>query len=202
MKLYYSPGACSLASHILLNETGSKHELVKVNLGEHKTETGEDFYAINPKGAVPALKLDNGEVLTEGAAILQYVGDHAAGSTVMPKAGSMERYRQAEWLNWIASEFHKPMGSFFNKAMTEKAGDLNRANVENKLAHLDKHLAGHDFLMGKAFTAADAYAFTVLTWAGASGVDTAKYKNVAAYKERVGARPAVQKAMKAEGLVK
>jgi glutathione S-transferase len=202
MKLYYSPGACSLASHILLNETGTRHEAIKVNLGEHKTEKGEDYYAINPKGAVPALQLDNGDVLTEGAVILQYVGDHAADSNVMPKAGSMERYREAEWLNWIASEFHKPMGSFFNKAMTEKAGDINRATVEKRLAHLDKHLAGHDYLMGKTFTAADAYAFTILTWVGATGIDLAKYKNVAAYSARVGARPAVQATMKSEGLVK
>jgi glutathione S-transferase len=202
MKLYYSPGACSLASHILLNETGTKHEAIKVNLGEHKTEKGEDYYGINPKGAVPALRLDNGEVLTEGAVILQYVGDHAAGSNVMPKAGSMERYRQAEWLNWIASEFHKPMGSFFNKAMTEKAGDLNKITVDKRLAHLDKHLADHEFLMGKTFTAADAYAFTILSWGGHAGIDTSKYKNVSAYMARVGARPSVQSAMKAEGLIK
>lgn len=202
MKLYYSPGACSLASHIVLNETGSNYEAIRVNLGEHKTEKGEDFYGINPKGAVPTLKLDNGEVLTEGAVILQYVGDHAEGSSVMPKAGTMERYREAEWLNWIASEFHKPMASFFNKAMTEKAGDLNRAVVDKRLAHLDKHLAAHAYLMGKTFTAADAYAFTILSWGGHAGFDLSKHKNVAAYVARVAARPSVQKTLKEEGLAK
>jgi len=202
MKLYYSPGACSLASHILLNETGAKFEAVKVNLGEHKTEKGEDYYTINAKGAVPALRLENGEVLTEGAVILQYVGDHAADSNVMPKAGTMERYREAEWLNWIASEFHKPMGSFFDKAMTEKAGDLNKVTVNKRLDHLDKHLATHEYLMGKTFTAADAYAFTILSWSGHTGFDLSKHKNVAAYVARIGARPSVQKTLKAEGLTK
>jgi glutathione S-transferase len=200
MKLYYSPGACSMASHILLNETGAKFEAVKVNLGTHKTEKGEDFYAINSKGAVPALKLNNGDVLTEGAVILQYVGDQAEGSSVMPKPGSMERYREAEWLNWIASEFHKPMGSFFNKAMTEKVGDLNKVAVGKRLAHLDKHLATHDYLMGKTFTAADAYAFTILSWAGHAGIDTSPYKSVTAYMARIAARPSVQATLKAEGL--
>ena len=200
MKLYYSPGACSMASHIALHETGAKFEAVKVTLNDHKTAKGEDFYAINPKGAVPTLQLDNGQVLTEGAVILQYIGDHAEGSTIMPKAGTMERYREAEWLNWIASEFHKPMGSFFNKAMAEKAGDLNKVTVDKRVAHLDQHLATHHYLMGKTFTAADAYAFTVLSWAAHAGIDISKYKNVGAYMARVGARPSVQATLKAEGL--
>jgi glutathione S-transferase len=204
MKLYYSPGACSLASHITLRETGAKFDLVKVNLADHKTEAGVDFYTINAKGAVPALQLDNGEVLTEGALIMQYVGDHAKDKDVhvMPKAGTMERYREAEWLNWIASEFHKPMGSLFNKDMASKAGDVIKANIDKKLAHLDKHLANHEYLMGKQFTAADGYVFTVLSWASHTGVDLSKYKHVTAFHARVGARPAVQAALKAEGLAK
>ena len=204
MKLYYSPGACSLSPHIVLRETGAKFDLVKVNLADHKTEAGEDFYAINPKGAVPALQLDNGDVLTEGAMIVQYVADHAKDHDVdvMPKAGTMERYRQAEWLNWVAAEFHKPMGSLFGKDMASAAGDLIKINIDKKAAYLDKHLAKHEYLMGKHFTAADAYAFTILSWAPHVGADITKYKNVAAFQARVGARPAVQAALKAEGLIK
>jgi len=191
-----------MASHIVLNESGSKFEAVKVNLGEHKTEKGEDFYAINPKGAVPTLQLDNGHVLTEGSAIVQYIGDHAADSHVMPKPGTFERYREVEWLNWIASEFHKPMGSLFNKDMASKAGDLIKTNIEKKLAHLEQHLAKHEYLVGGHFTAADAYAFTILSWAAHVGVDLSKFKSAAAYQARIAARPAVQSALKAEGLIK
>lgn len=200
MKLYYSPGACSMASHIALIESGAKFEAVKVNLADHKTEKGDDYYKINPKGAVPALQLDNGHVLTEGAVILQYIGDHHPEAHLVPKPDTFERYREAEWLNWIASEFHKPMGSFFNKAMTEKAGDLHKANVEKKLTHLDKHLASHDYLVGKSFSAADAYCFTILSWAAHHGIDLSKHTNVLAYQARVGARPSVGKMLKAEGL--
>jgi len=202
MKLYYSPGACSLSPHIVLREAGVKFDLIKVNLADHKTEAGEDFYAVNPKGQVPTLKLDNGHVLTEGAIIAQYVGDHAPESHVVPKAGSFERYREAEWLNWIASEFHKPMGSLFNKDMAGKAGDLIKANIGRKLDYLESHLAKHEYLVGGHFTAADAYAFTILSWAGHVGVDLSKHAHVVAYQARIGARPAVQAALKAEGLVK
>jgi len=204
MKLYYGPGLCSLSPHIVLRETGTKFDLVKVSLADHKTETGEDYYAINPKGAVPALQLDNGEVLTEGAVIVQYVGDHAKDKdvSVMPKAGTMERYREIEWLNWIASELHKSYSPLFNKAFAEKAGDIQRANIEKKVAHLDKHFAGNEYLLGKTFTAADAYAFTVLGWSPHVGIDLSKHKNVTAFQARIGARPAVQAALKAEGMVK
>jgi len=202
MKLYYSPGACSMSQHIVLHETGAKFDIVKVDLGTHKTETGEDYYAINPKGAVPALMLDNGEVLTENVAIAQYVGDHAKESHIMPKAGTMERYREVEWLNWVSAEFHKPMGSLFGKDMAAKAGDLIKANVEKKLAYLDQHLAKHEYLVGNHFTAADAYAFTILGWAGHVGVDLSAHKNVGAYMGRVAQRPAVQATLKAEGLAK
>jgi glutathione S-transferase len=200
MKLYYAPGACSMASHIVLHETGAKFDLVKVTTSDHKTETGEDYYSINAKGAVPALKLENGEVLTEGSAILQYIGDHAGDAKVIPKAGSMERHRENEWLNWIASEFHKPMGSLFHKDMAAKAGDLIKANLAKKLAHLDQHLAKHDYLVGGHFTAADAYAFTILSWAGHVGVDLSPYRHVGAFIGRVSQRPSVQATLKAEGL--
>jgi glutathione S-transferase len=198
MKLYYSPGACSLSPHIALREAGQKFDLVKVDLGTKKTEKGEDYYLINAKGAVPALQLDNGSVLTEGAAIVQYVGDHAEGSSLVPKAGTMERYREVEWLNWIAAELHKSMGSLFNKDMAAKSGEIIKKRIDAHLAYLDKHLAKNDYLLGPHFTAADGYAFTILGWAPHVGVDTSKYKNVAAFIERVGKRPAVQAALKAE----
>ncbi len=202
MKLYYSPGACSMSSHIVLRETGATFEAVKVDLGTKKTEQDADYLAINPKGAVPALQLDNGEVLTECAVIAQYVGDHAQGSDIMPKAGTMERYREAEWLNWIASDFHKPMGSLFNKDMAAKAGDLIRANITRRATTLDSHLAKHEYLVGDRFTAADAYAFTVLNWAGIVGFDLAPFTHIGPYMARIAARPAVQATLKAEGLIK
>jgi glutathione S-transferase len=202
MKLYYSPGACSMSQHIVLRETGTKFDLVKVNLGTHQTESGDDYYKVNAKGAVPALMLDSGDVLTENTAIAQYVGDQAKDSQVMPKAGTMERYRQVEWLNWISAEFHKPMGSLFNKDMAAKAGDLIKANIDKKAAHLDKSLAKSEYLAGSHFTAADAYAFTVLNWASMVGVDLAAHKNIGPYMARIAARPAVQATLKAEGLIK
>lgn len=200
MKLYYAPGACSMSPHILLNETGQKFELVKVDLGSKKTEAGDDYLKVNPKGAVPALQLDNGEVLTEGAVIAQYIADHAPDKQLIAKAGSMERYRQQEWLNWIASEFHKSMGGLFNKAMAEKAGDLIKQRIATQLAHLDRSLDKNDYLAGKNFGAPDAYAFTIASWGQYVGVDISQYKNVAAYMGRVGARPSVQAMLKAEGL--
>jgi glutathione S-transferase len=199
MKLYYSPGACSMSPHIVLHESGLPFEIVKVDLSSHKTADGQDFYAINPKGAVPALQLDSGEMLTEGSAIVQYVSDHS-GNTVVPAAGTMARYRQIEWLNYVASELHKSMGSLFNKEMATKAGDTIRANVGKKLAFLDQLLGRQDYLTGATFSAADAYAFTVLGWGTHVGVDVSQYPNVAKYLGRIAARPSVQAALKAEGL--
>lgn len=200
MKLYYAPGACSMSPHIVLREAGQKFDLVKVDLGTHKTESGADYKKINPKGAVPALELDNGEVLTEGAVIVQYVADHAKNTQLMPAAGSMERYREAETLNWIAAEFHKSMGSLFNKELAEKAGDLIKTRIAGQLAYLEGRLQGKDYLVGNHFTAADAYAFTILGWGQYVGVDASAYPNVKAYMGRIGARPTVQATLKAEGL--
>jgi glutathione S-transferase len=188
--------------HIVLHETGAKFDAVKVDLASHKTEKGEDYYAVNPKGAVPALQLDNGDILTEGAAIAQYIGDHANGSTIMPKAGSADRYKEIEWLNWIATELHKGFSPLWNKDHAAKAGDIVKGNLAKRLAHLDKHLAGRDFILGNTFTAADAYAFTILGWAPHTGVDLSGYKNLGAYLGRIAARPAVQATLKAEGLAK
>ncbi len=202
MKLYYSPGACSLAPHIVLHEVGAKFDAVKVDLGTKISANGDDYWPVNAKGAVPALQLADGSVLTECSAIMQYIGDHAAGSNIMPKAGTMERYREIEWLNWIASEFHKSMGSLWNKEMAEKAGAPIKANIEKKAAHLDMHLSKNEYLVGGHFTAADAYAFTILNWAAMVGVDLSAHKNIGAYAGRIAARPAVQAALKAEGLIK
>lgn len=202
MKLYYSPGACSMSQHIVLNEIGAKFEAVKVDLGTHKTAKGEDYYTINPKGAVPALQLSNGDVLTENVAISQYLADHAPESNLVPKAGTMERYRAIEWLNWVSAELHKSWSPLWNKAHVEKAGDLIKANLDKKLTHLDKHLANNEYILGNAFSAVDAYAFTVIGWAPHTGVDVSKYANVGAYLGRIAARPAVQKTLKAEGLIK
>lgn len=200
MKLYYAPGACSMSPHIVLREAGQKFDLVKVDLGTHKTESGADYYAINPKGAVPALELDNGEVLTEGAVIVQYVGDLAKNTQLMPAAGSMERVRENETLNWVAAEFHKSMGSLFNPALAEKAGDILKTRIAGQLKYLDGRLQGKDYLVGSNFTAADAYAFTILGWGQHVGVDVNTYPNVKAYIGRIAARPSVQATLKAEGL--
>jgi glutathione S-transferase len=201
MKLYYSPGACSLSPHIVARETGQKIELIKVDLGTKKTEKGEDFRRVNPHGYVPALQLDSGEVLTEGPAIVQYIADKAPGSGVMPAHGSIERYKELQWLGHINSEIHKGMGSLFNEQMAKQAGDLIKSKLADRLAALDKHLAGKDYIMGKQFTAADAYAFTVLGWGKYVGVDVEQYPNIKAFMARVGSRPKVQEALKAEGLV-
>jgi glutathione S-transferase len=150
---------------------------------------------------VPALQLDNGDVITEGSAIVQYICDHASPSSLMPKAGTMERYRQVEWLNYVAAELHKSMGSLFNKDMAAKAGDAIKANIEKKLQFLDKHLSSHAYLTGGDFTAADAYAFTVLGWGQHVGVDISKHPHVAAYVGKIASRPTVQATLKAEGLV-
>ena len=201
MKLYYSPGACSMASHIVLNELGGKYDLAKLDFATRKTDGGEDFNVVNPKGAVPALRMENGDVLTEGAVILQYLCEQAGNTTLMPKAGSMERYRQNEWLNWIAADLHKAYSPLYNKDYAAKAGDFIKANIDRRLAQLDKHLADNDYLMGKSFTAADAYCFTILGWSAHTGVDLSKFKNVQAYQARIVVRPAVVKTLKEEGLM-
>ena len=200
MKLYYSPGACSLSPHIVARETGQKIELIKVDLATKKTEKGDDFRKVNPLGYVPALVLDSGEVLTEGPAIVQYLADKAPASGIAPANGTPERYKQQQWLNHISTELHKGMGSLFNEDMAKAAGGMIKAKLADRIEALDKHLAGKDFIMGQQFTAADAYAFTVLGWGKYVGVDVEKYHNVKAYMARVGSRPKVQEALKAEGL--
>jgi glutathione S-transferase len=199
MKLYFSPGACSLSPHIVLRETGADFELEQVNNQEKKTKSGKDYWSVNPKGQVPCLELDNGEKLTEGPVIVQYVADHHGGG-LAGAAGTMERYRIQEWLNFVSSELHKSFGPIFRATTPDAFKDLSRENLGKRFAWLDKELAGKTFLMGDKFSVADAYLFTVLRWSPRVNIDLSKWPNITAYMDRVAARPKVQEALKAEGL--
>ena len=201
MKLYFSPGACSLSPHIVLRETGAKFELEQVDNRAKKTKSGGDFWEVNPKGQVPVLLLDNGEKLTEGPVIVQYIADKNPASGLLPAAGSMERYRVQEWLNFITSELHKSFGPIFRPTTPDAYKTISRENLGKRFDWLDKQLAGKQYLMGDKFTVADAYLFTVLRWSPRVEIDIAKWPNLKAYVDRVAARPKVQAAMKAEGLI-
>jgi glutathione S-transferase len=202
MKLYYSPGACSLASHIALCEAGVKFEPVKAALQTHTLADGTDYYQVTAKGQVPLLELDDGARLSEGPVILQYIADHAPGTGLAPAAGTMERYRAMEWLNFITSELHKGFSPLFNPNMPQEAKEIFAARLKDKFAYVDRQLEGKDYLMGKQFCVADGYLFTMLLWADGRGVDVSGFANVEAFRARMKARPAVQDAMKAEGLIK
>jgi len=202
MKLYYSPGACSLSPHIVSRELGLAVELKKVNNKDKTFDGGGDYRKVNGKGYVPALELDNGQVLTEGPAIVQYLADQKPEAGLAPKAGSFERYKLQEWLNFITSELHKSFSPLFRPNTPEDYKPVVKENIGNRLQWLDQQLAGKEYLMGKTFTVADAYLFVVVGWSKHVGIDTSKYPNLSAYLARVGARPKVQEALKAEGLVK
>ena len=202
MKLYYSPGACSLAPHIVLRELGKKFDLEKVDLGAKKTEGGSDFNRINGKGYVPTLEIKKGEVLTEVATIVQYLADKAKATKLLPKAGTMNRYRTMEALNFVASELHKGIGGLFNPAMPAEGKEAIKARVAKRLDWLNGVLGKQNFLTGKSYSVADAYAFTVIGWTQHVGIDLATWPNVGKFMERVSKRPAVQAALKAEGLIK
>jgi len=202
MKLYYSPGACSLSPHIVLEEAGLPYEPVLASTKTHKLPDGTDYYTINPKGYVPLLELDDGQRLTEGPAIVQYLADLVPGKKLAPANGTMARYRLQEWLNFITSELHKGIGGMFNPAMPEEAKALMRARATDRLKWVDDQLAGKAYLMGDAFSVADAYLFTVARWSKLVGIDISGMTGLTAYLERVAARPAVQAAMQAEGLLK
>ncbi len=197
MKLYYSPGACSLSPHIALNEAGLTYDSESVDLSSKKTKSGADYRAINPKGAVPALQLDNGQVLTEGSAIVQYIADQKPATKLAPAAGTMERYRLQEWLNYIASEVHKSFSPLFNPKMPEEWKKVVLDNISAKFDYLNKQLQGKDYLMG-AFSVADAYLFTIVGWGKHFNIDLKKWPALASYMERVGARPAVKATLEAE----
>lgn len=200
MKLYYSPGACSLAPHIVLREAGHAFDLIKVDIPNKKTERGDDYWKINPKGYVPALVLDGGEVLTEVGVVCQYLADQKPGSGLAPPAGTMARYHLMEWLNFVATEVHKQIGALFNPKMTPEMKEVQLGVIERRLNALEKMLDGKDYLMGERFSVADAYLFTVLNWTRAHKIDMAKWPKIQAFMVRVAGRPKVQEAMKAEGL--
>jgi glutathione S-transferase len=201
MRLYYSPGACSLAPHIVAREAGVSIELVKVDLATKTTEAGEDFRAINPKGSIPALLLDDGSVLTEGAVISQFIADQAPKTGLLPPAGTLERYHALEWLNFIATELHKGFGPLWRKETPAEMRWLAMDVLGMKFGLLDRHLASRDFLLGDDFCIADAYAFTILSWAPVVGIDLSTRPGLAAYIERIAARPNVRAALAAEGLL-
>jgi glutathione S-transferase len=202
MKLYYSPGACSLSPHIVLFESGLAFDTVLASTKTHKLEDGTDYYTINSKGYVPLLELDDGTRLTEGPVIVQYIADQVPAKKLAPAAGTMERYRLQEWLNFTTSELHKGIGGMFNPAMPEEAKVLMRARGLDKLKWVDAQLEGRQYTMGDAFTVADAYLFTIANWTQFVGIDISGLKNLGAFMERMKARPAVQQALKAEGLLK
>jgi glutathione S-transferase len=202
MKLFYSPGACSLSPHIALREAGIPFTLVKVDLKNKKVESGEDFNCVNSKGYVPVLQLDNDQILTEGPAIVQYIADQKPAASLAPAAGTIERYKLQEWLNFISSEIHKAMGSMFNPAHTPEWKDAVKATLSKRLDWVSKQLEGKQYLMGEKFSVADAYLFTILRWAKIVTFDLGKWPVIQEYLVRVGQRPTVVEAMKAEGLVK
>jgi glutathione S-transferase len=199
MKLYYAPGACSLSPHIVALEAGVPVTLEKVDLKTHKTESGEDFYAVNPKGYVPALKLDDGQFLTEGPAIVQYLADQKPASKLAPANGTFERYKLQEWLGFINSEIHKNFSPLFGAGSDELKNDA-KAKVIKRFDYVNGELAGKQFLLGDTFTVADAYLFVMLTWA--HHLKIALPPNLSAFFARVAQRPKVHQAMKEEGLVK
>lgn len=202
MKLYYSPGACSLSPHIVLNEAGLPFEKIKADTKTKVLPDGSDYRSVNPLGYVPLLELDDGTRITEGPAIVQYIADQVPAKKLAPPNGTMERVNLQSWLNFVTSELHKGFSPLFNPSMPDEAKKIFRERLGTRFAHLDKHLAGNDYLMGKDFSVADAYAFVVSNWAGRVDVDLSSYANILAWRKRVGARPAVQDAMKAEGLIK
>ena len=201
MKLYYAPGVCSLSPHIVLEEAGLKYSLVKTDIRAKTVEGGSDYKKTNPLGYVPALELDDGTILTEGPAIVQYIADKVPDKKLAPANGSLERYKMQSWLNFVSSEMHKGFSPLFNPAMPEEGKKIARERLHARLEHLEKHMASHDYLMGKMFSLPDAYLFTVLRWTVPTKVDLAPFPHLLAFMKRMEARPAVKAAMQAEGLL-
>lgn len=200
MKLYYAPGACSLAPHIVLREAGIAVELVKVDTATKRSADGRDFLAISPNGYVPALEIEPGFVLTEGPAIMQLIADKAPGAGLAPANGSVERYQLQSWLNFITAEIHKGFSPLFKPAMPEEAKTLFVEQLGQRFDVIERHLAQHDHLVGERFTVADAYLFVTTNWAGYLGIGLERWPAINAFRARVASRPAVQAAMAAEGL--
>jgi glutathione S-transferase len=202
MKLYYSPGACSLSPHIVLREAGLAFEPVKAPTKTHQLDDGTDYYSINPLGYVPLLELDDGTRLTEGPAIVQYIADQVPTKNLAPANGTLARYRLQSLLNFVGTELHKGFSPLFNPATPDAYKAIAREKLISRYQWVDEQLAGKEFFAGEHFSVVDAYLFTVTGWAKHVGVDLSAYANVAAFMARVGARPAVQEALKAEGLAK
>ena len=202
MKLYYAPGACSLSPHIVSREAGIPVELRKVNTKDKTIEGGGDYWKVNGRGYVPALELDNGEILTEGPAIVQYLADQRPETGLAPRAGSLERYRLQEWLNFLTSEVHKSFSPLFKPSTPEEYKKIAKENLAGRFDWLDKQLAGKDYLLGRSFSVADAYLFVLLGWTKPTQIDLSRWPNLGAFHARVGARPKVKEALRAEGLLK
>ena len=200
MKLYYAPGACSLSPHIALLEAGLPYDLVKVDLRAKKLENGDDYLKINPKGQVPALALDSGELITEGPVIVQMIADKVPAKNLAPARDSTERYKLQEWLTYINGELHKNIGPLFNPALSDEAKGVFKDRAMGKFKYLDGQLAGRDYLMGKQFTVTDGYLFVMLRWAESMKFDLSGLNNLMAYKGRIAARPKVDEALVKEGL--
>jgi glutathione S-transferase len=201
MKLYYLPGACSLAAHIALHETGLPFEIDRLLKATMTTASGENFMLINPKGYVPTLRLDNGEILTEVAAVLQYIADQKFSAGLVPRAGVMERYRLQEWLHFIGTELHKSFSPLFNKAAPIEMKHIAREQLIKRMGYVETQLAHRDYLLDGQFTVADAYMFVVLGWSKHVALELAAFPKIREYLVRIAARPAVKAAMKAEGLI-
>ena len=202
MKLYFSPGACSLSPHIVLREAGLAFELEKTDIGTKQTAAGIDFKTINPKGYVPTLQLDDGQVLTEGPAIVQYLADLAPNKNLAPVAGTMERYRLMEWLNFISTEIHKTFGALFKATTPEETKKAAHETLAARAEIVNARLQANDYLVGNSFSVADAYLFTVLNWSGHVKFDLSRWPALLAFQSRIAARPAVRAALVAEGLAK
>ncbi len=202
MKLYFSPGACSLAPHILAHEAGIPIEIERVDNKEKKTKSGENFWDVNPKGVVPVLKLEDGQTLTEAVAILLYLADQKPDAGLLPKPGTMDYYRELEWLNYITTEIHKQFTPLFKDGTPGEYRVIAKNNLLKAFAFVDNHLAGKEFLVGNKLSAADIYLYVVTNWSRFQEIDLAQWPNLKAFQERMRARPKLQEAMKAEGLIK
>ena len=202
MKLYYAPGACSLSPHIALLEAGLPFTAIKVSTKTHQIEGGGDFYAVNPKGYVPVLELDDGTRLTEGPAIVQYIADQAPAAKLAPANGTIERYKLQEWLNFITSELHKQFSPLFDSTTPDEVKTKQREKLAKRYDWIAQQLGDKEYLTGSTFTVADTYLFTVTNWTKSTGVDMARWPVLQNYMKRVAERPRVQEAMNAEGLIK
>lgn len=202
LTLYYSPGACSLSPHIALCESGLPFKLVKVDLGSKKMEDGGDFLAINPKGYVPLLQLDDGQFLSEGPAIVQFIADKVPDKRLAPAPGTMERYRLVEWMNYISTELHKGFSPLFNPKAPDEWKGMVKEQLAARFQYVSEQLGDKPYLMGDTFTVADGYLFTMMGWGGHVGFDTSRWPNLTLFRERMAARPAVHQALVEEGLIK